>query len=403
MSEPGLNGENNFELGKNWVQNLVAFARPSTGGTGWCQGQVEEYDVEIAKYHADACHSISAPIRRLPDEMMLQIFHLCSPLKHLASYGDWGYLFFDADANLKTEHIAHLAQVCATWRSLVLDSPTLWSTIELDFEYMIPLSNRNNAGEILALARSLIALLQIWIDRYTFSFKELAPSKGKYPLLQTLHISRLPEDCDFFEIAPRLTAVTLESPFPAHPKLPWEQLRSLSYSDLDTKDLPIALAQVSRCPQLTSCSSAFRVCRAWSICRSQTPGIAREDPEMFLVDDILRGLTLTLDSADEPPVPRLHSFECKTFMQSKDDVYLDFIASRVAPGRNAAEPFESSIIYYRSITAANLTERLAEFVLRKEIRSRLERDHTGSLWHTEPNRSHRWRNDSAIYNSNPRI
>ncbi|KAJ7753801.1 hypothetical protein B0H16DRAFT_1690703 [Mycena metata] len=450
-----------------------------------------------------------------------------------------GYSFYNADPDLTLEHVAplyvhlrHLSQVCATWRTLVLGSPTLWSTVELDFEYMFPLSNRDNAGEILtllrtALARSLGAPLQIhirnrefgvsadaiwqllaqhshlwraakiWVDRPLSSFKELAPSKGKIPLLQTLHIWRLPADCDFFEIAPRLTAVTLESPFLTHPKLPWQQLRSLSYSNLEPKDLPTALAQVSRCPHLTrlaflhlhispdsevpilpalvsdvqslavrfsppfpslekyqvvdeflqcvtlrratalrfesgpkypllwphsafvdfswrsslhdtlrtlkisnivisatqllECLSGLPRLESLSISDSRHRGSSYtvaifEDPEMFLVNDILlQGLTLAADSADESHVPHLHSFECKTFMQFEDEVYLDFIASRVGPGRNAAGPFESSIIYYRTTTtAANLAERLAEFVLRKEIRSRLERDYTGSLWHTEP-------------------
>jgi len=84
------------------------------------------------------------------------------------------------------------------------------------------------------------------------------------------------------------------------------------------------------------------------------------------------------------PRLRLHSFDCITFMQFEASSYLDFIASRVGPGRNADGPFQSSILYYRRITANPLlAQRLSEFVLRKELMSRLERDYLGSVWPQE--------------------
>ncbi|KAJ7154626.1 hypothetical protein C8R46DRAFT_1117924 [Mycena filopes] len=527
--------------------------------------KVADYDLEMAKlqsvlakmvanrallqYHADACQSISAPIRRLPDELMLHIFQLSAPLERPVAREDWQWDTLHPDPDLSTAriaplyvHLRQLAQVCASWRDLVLGSPTLWSTIELDFQHLFPLSKRNSGAEILALvksslARSLTAPLEIyirgrgygdrdsdvwkllgqhsafwrdariWVDRHDpESFRELAPSKGNFPLLRSLHLYDLPADCDFFEIAPRLTELTLEPPFPAHPKLPWEQLRSVSYSNLEPMDIARALSQSSRSPNLTRLAfPRLHITGSWN--QSSLPPVVSpveffavgliygrrtndesgrpvldellgcltlhrarvltfqadtrplrwpyeafldfasrsslhdtlrrleisnmvisatdlleslavlprlealsvsdprhwkgsyvdailDNPELFLVDDVLlRGLTLSLDATNVNEaaalVPQLHSFECKTFMQFEDNVYLDFVASRVGPGRTATGPFESSIIYYGGIRAPNLAYRLAKLVLRKEIKSRLERDYTGSLWHMEGSREER--------------
>jgi hypothetical protein len=77
-------------------------------------------------------------------------------------------------------------------------------------------------------------------------------------------------------------------------------------------------------------------------------------------------------------------------MQFEESSYVVFISSRVGPGRNADGPFESSILYSRgkgatveAPLAKRLSVRLSQFVLRKELGSRIERDDLRSFSYVE--------------------
>ncbi|KAJ7154627.1 hypothetical protein C8R46DRAFT_1117926 [Mycena filopes] len=523
--------------------------------------KVAEYDVEIAKvqailksmggdrsvlqYHAEGCDSVSAPIRRLQNETLLEIFHLCSPLQDPSSEFDW--IDYQPDDPLPKVHRAIpryryllvLAQVCASWLNLIMDSPSLWAQIEVDYTSLV---SRGYAGygkvpkladEMTAilrefLQRSRIAPLEIYLRSRNFGyvpygpsldliaqqsnrwtqaklwpedstkavddFAAFAPVRGNLAQLKSLHISNLPDDCNFFEIAPRLTELALEELVASHPRLPWGQLRTLSYPHLFAYDLQTAISHLSRCPQIekleilrlyvsereddpvilaplvsdvqslvfgftveswsteespmvTGLLGCFTLRRAHSLrfettgeaplfwphvdflllctrsalhdtlrtldihnlsisavqlleCLSKLPrleslsicdpfygpsrlSVENIDLSKFLINDILlRGLTLAPDS--EELVPRLHTLDCKTFMQFEDSSYLDFIASRVGPGRNARGPFQSSVVYFCDLEASSvLVEGLAGFVQRQELRSRLECDHLNSHWPRE--------------------
>ncbi|KAF7348595.1 F-box domain-containing protein [Mycena venus] len=496
---------------------------------------------EVLQYHADACSSVSAPIRRLPDDLLLQIFRvgLWSQLQFPTQEKEWSNIVSREQMldhwRLRRAliaplyvHIRRLAQVCASWRDLVLGSPILWSAIELDFDYLGPAPESRDIERVVqlttsALERSADAPLQIYVRSRDFgyytdgsvldllsrhsnrwkivkiwagphphhfkNFKCLAPAMGNLPLLETLHISGLPTDCDFFEVAPRLTELTLEDPIPVHAKLPWGQLQAISYTRLYPEDLPTVISQLSYCPQITRLafymlhipdiqdwpiipafvsnvdtfvvkftvvagdaqetviidafleSITLRRCKTLHLeteckgkdsyplpwppsaflalssrsafhdtlltleilnleisatqlleCLSGLPRLEAllvSDPnhwpnshtaDVFLVNDVLlRGLTSTPDSG-LLLVPRLHSFDCRTYMQFEDNSYLNFIASRVGPGRNADGPFQSSILYYRGFSVKPLlAERLSEFVLRKQLESHFECDYSGSI------------------------
>ncbi|KAJ7753741.1 hypothetical protein B0H16DRAFT_761934 [Mycena metata] len=507
--------------------------------------KVADYDVEIAKvqailtrmsedrsilqYHADGCGSVSAPIRRLPDDMLLEIFHLCSPLQQPTYYDDWKeYHKEDPMSKLQRatpryRYLLQLAQVCASWRGLIMDSPALWAKIETDFTHLVTRKEYGASEPILAveifavsrvfLGRSAIAPLQIqlrsrhfgllpygpvldcmvqqshrwthakiWADSPSEDFAAFASVRGNLPVLENLHVSNLRDDCNFFEFAPRLTELTLEEPIAPHPKLPWGQIQTLSYAQLYSDELNDALSHLSRCPQLTSLAflrlyisdgvdpvilpplisdigslafgfileshhhtespivsellGCFTLRRAhtlrfeteesplpWSHtaflalcsrsslhdtlrtleidnltisgaqlleCLSALPRLEAlsisdpnhypSSPEKFLITDpLLRGLTLEPDCEDL--VPHLHTFDCKSFMQFKASSYLDFIASRVGPGRNAAGPFQSSILHFRDIQVDPLlVQGLNELVRRQELRFRLECDRLKSRW-----------------------
>ncbi|KAJ7753752.1 hypothetical protein B0H16DRAFT_1690679 [Mycena metata] len=493
-------------------------------------------DRSVLQYHGDI---VSAPIRTLPDEMLLEIFHLCSPLQHLTYYNDWRkYLPGDPlskvqRATPRYQYLLQLAQVCASWRSLIMDSPALWTKIEVDFTHLVTrkewaMGEPILAAEIFAvcrvfLERSAIAPLQIhlrssllpygaavdgmvqqshrwthakiWCDSQSGDLTALASVRGNLPLLENLHVSNLRDDCNFFEVAPRLTELTLEEPIAPHPRLPWGQIQTLSYAHLYSDELNDALSHLSRCPQLANLAflrlyvcdrdppvvlpsvvsdvrslafgffvesysteesaivteflGCFTLRRAHTLrlntvdeaplfwhhraflalcsrsslhgtlqtlqidnlaisatqlleCLSALPRLETlsvsdpshspssyrnsiaENPEKFLITDVLlRGLTLTPDTEDL--VPHLHTFDCKTFMQFEASSYLDFISSRVGPGRNAGGPFQSSILYFRDIQASPLlVQGLGQLIQRQELRSRLERDHLNSNWPTEP-------------------
>ncbi|KAJ7114045.1 hypothetical protein C8R44DRAFT_553372, partial [Mycena epipterygia] len=84
-----------------------------------------------------------SPIRRLPPEILLQVFLLCAPLNRLTR-----------------RDLLQLSQVCAHWRALVLGTPVFWRAVDLDMMFwshkMLPLVQK-------ALERSGSSPLQIRI------------------------------------------------------------------------------------------------------------------------------------------------------------------------------------------------------------------------------------------------
>ncbi|KAJ7090613.1 hypothetical protein C8R44DRAFT_534828, partial [Mycena epipterygia] len=80
--------------------------------------------------HYEDCRSVFSPIRRLPSEILVQIFALCSdPVFNDEEIAKrW---WSDPIACLAQEALLTVAQVCARWHSVVLGTPTLWNTIDL--------------------------------------------------------------------------------------------------------------------------------------------------------------------------------------------------------------------------------------------------------------------------------
>ncbi|KAJ6469405.1 hypothetical protein C8R45DRAFT_1078726 [Mycena sanguinolenta] len=272
--------------------------------------RVTEYDQEIGKLqsllskmvadrtilqkYAIACRSeISGPIQRLLDDILLRIFEFFCAFQPARM----GYRAFDV---LDHSLLRSLAQVCADWRSLIMDSPGLWAKIGMMDSFGIFPDRRMVPFASSALERSGTAPLHICISMQGSDFgsgllSSLLPSaftqssggsilelfaqhshrwkkamisigensravaqaltlaKGQFPLLETLYITALPDECDCFEFAPALTDITLQHPIPPNPKLPWWQLRSLAYAGLRRgTDVPQVKSQLSRCPQITT-------------------------------------------------------------------------------------------------------------------------------------------------------
>lgn len=188
--------------------------------------------------------SLSSPIRRLPSELLSEIFlHCCPP--HIYSYG----------YGRKTPQII-LSQVCNSWRNVAICTPTLWASIAVTG----PLNCPPNTVELTKtwLSRSQgcplsILYLDTWgelesthellqlvmrsserwknLDIVNVSVKALATLSevmGRIPMLTELNLSAdedhaWHEPITTFAIAPNLRRVSVNSSDIL--VLPWSQLR----------------------------------------------------------------------------------------------------------------------------------------------------------------------------------
>ncbi|KAJ7806925.1 hypothetical protein B0H14DRAFT_3765410, partial [Mycena olivaceomarginata] len=83
----------------------------------------------LASY-TDGCRSALSPIRRVPVEVLVEIFDLCLPE---------GMYQLSEDTTPEEEvdrlsgwHLLQLAQVCSLWHYTAMGTPKLWSTIAID-------------------------------------------------------------------------------------------------------------------------------------------------------------------------------------------------------------------------------------------------------------------------------
>ncbi|KAJ7328242.1 hypothetical protein DFH08DRAFT_883675 [Mycena albidolilacea] len=86
----------------------------------------------------DRSHSmLDTPVRRLPNEVLVQIFELCEapqeePTLEVLAPDDWENQTDKELLRLAGGDLAAIAQVSTHWRNLVLNTPLLWTRITLD-------------------------------------------------------------------------------------------------------------------------------------------------------------------------------------------------------------------------------------------------------------------------------
>ncbi|KAJ6516900.1 hypothetical protein C8R47DRAFT_1268679 [Mycena vitilis] len=239
---------------------------------------------ETFKLHAAQCSSLFAPIRSLPPEILLKIF----------AYSSRPWDFRLAGELSSREHMERLAKapflkicrVCSAWRSIIMETPSLWAAIEINLnEWLLP-SVERRAKPLLAvgIARTAACLLRVKVTATAFpyfgdsgmvllgecsrrwrsahlrlnaaAFRAISFTRGNFPLLETLYLDSqsLPE-VNIFEVAPRLRAVTLRAYGAIGPlSLPWEQLTTLNYTG-DPRDPPGLrpfMGLIHRCTSLTA-------------------------------------------------------------------------------------------------------------------------------------------------------
>ncbi|KAJ7274948.1 hypothetical protein C8J57DRAFT_1127747, partial [Mycena rebaudengoi] len=136
-------------------------------------GELARYDTEIGRLQGildkmqvaraalqsryDTSRSIVAPVRRLPSEILRDIFALIPPD---ARSSDSLKL---ADIAIKEEtrrvaqvHLLRLAGVCLRWRGLVMGDPVLWSEILLEVRYW-ECSHSPDRARMIALLSSVLS------------------------------------------------------------------------------------------------------------------------------------------------------------------------------------------------------------------------------------------------------
>ncbi|KAJ7628243.1 hypothetical protein DFH06DRAFT_1102793 [Mycena polygramma] len=254
--------------------------------------ELERYDTEIQRVqdilsgvtakraafaaHVEACRSVYSPVRRLPVELLAEIFEICSATqKNLSSLNPTTPT--RELERLAKHHLLQLSQVSATWRKVALGTPRLWASIVLNTTLWV-VSAAPMAKAISLLASALersaahpltlgltfsgrdpnaFAVMQL-LSQHAHRWKHidihapgdsaqyLAPVTGHLPLLETASLQTYLKWMDVFQLAPALRQVTVHGLHQYVPKLPWAQIRDFSYvglKGLPSPPAPLSIAQ----------------------------------------------------------------------------------------------------------------------------------------------------------------
>ncbi|KAJ6484072.1 hypothetical protein C8R45DRAFT_1000099 [Mycena sanguinolenta] len=244
---------------------------------------VARYDIEINRLvaerdaqqrYSDQLSSVFAPVRRLPTEILVEIFKLCFSTSIL--YCD-GTQSIPMEVPVGLPHPMNLLQVCSSWYDTIMATPSLWADIEVDL-HVIDDQRLRRLSRSLARSKkhpltlcvscqaanrgldSLVCCADRWriVDLYIESDERTralfaSNVRGTLPLLERLGLggSGL-EGLDAFVTAPKLTHVILSDLKTPLPKLPWNQFHEFTYYTSDPVpagvDIVIHLLEsMSRC------------------------------------------------------------------------------------------------------------------------------------------------------------
>ncbi|KAJ6479501.1 hypothetical protein C8R47DRAFT_608140 [Mycena vitilis] len=238
-------------------------------------GELARYDAEISQLQAqlkdvkddrlalqtyyNECISLKAPIRRLPVEILAEIFTFCdSPsAAQLAGLRDEDVVSINAALSLLAHApLLSASQVCARWHEIVIGTPKLWGTIHLDGVLWATPARTEKMMDVLqaVLQRGgnrplsvtvmgcgiqphppALELLAAHSERWqlvrlagmVFDLRSLSAAKGKLPRLQTLSVWGELQCLDVFDCAPLLDVAE----FGCTP-LCWSELSTLPVNQL---------------------------------------------------------------------------------------------------------------------------------------------------------------------------
>ncbi|KAJ7773926.1 hypothetical protein B0H16DRAFT_114793 [Mycena metata] len=86
--------------------------------------------VLLGQYHD--CQTLLAPARRLPPEILGEIFTLTSDSASTSASANGNSNYAASLERIANSSILALSQVCARWHDIALGTPALWSKVELD-------------------------------------------------------------------------------------------------------------------------------------------------------------------------------------------------------------------------------------------------------------------------------
>ncbi|KAJ7230089.1 hypothetical protein GGX14DRAFT_582111 [Mycena pura] len=238
--------------------------------------------------------NIPAHIRRLPTEILVHIFSLHSAADAHTFYRS-SHDYRTELARLANVRLLSLSQVCSRWHGIVMNTPTLWSRLQLNGVLWVTRSRWNKTIALLtsALERGRNALISVAIsdDRLrpplaqvfallaqhshrwevatfscSFNRHDLALLDGKLPCLKRIEIyapRRASRALDFLLGAPHLIALTagVEVLERSSTRIPFKRLRKFVCLTRVPSQIARAISVTPRLPDGSHFQLAFYVDR----------------------------------------------------------------------------------------------------------------------------------------------
>lgn len=259
--------------------------------------------------------ALVAPIRRLPSEILSEIFLHCMDPKGFGPEYD-----FREQPCLDKMPLL-LGEICSRWRSIALSTPRLWASLSLSIrpKYLnsdtklaktwlsrsgtcpLFISLRNGKpfqNNMQRLMQVLLAHCEHWYDiRLAVNMpilRALSPAKNRLPMLQKLYICMTNVDAfDIFNSAPQLRYFYLAGyNVLSKIQIPWNQLQ---YCDTGNLQTDLCLDLFSLTPNLVRCTVS-------------PSGQESSEPRSPVQLPHLRSITIsrTVQLLDKLLVPELH-------------------------------------------------------------------------------------------------
>ncbi|KAJ7611970.1 hypothetical protein DFH06DRAFT_1371570 [Mycena polygramma] len=261
-------------------------------------------DREVLKRFYGHCVGIvDAPVRRLPKEILSNIFSLCGEpseddITHAMSdipVSSWNEAARHELWRIGGGALAACSQVSAHWRDVVRGTPTLWSAVEVDlrcwtapeqattYQRCLPamlgctlrdalkygqqtsLSIRVHGIGELEYDPTALDILAEHCERWSVAtfvlhpelLRHLSPVEGRLPRLEMLSVNgpgveeghpSLSGTMSYFSKAPCLHSVQFHGPMPLLAALPLEQLIYLALLRVDGQNIDTVLPHMTRLP-----------------------------------------------------------------------------------------------------------------------------------------------------------
>ncbi|KAJ6505827.1 hypothetical protein C8R47DRAFT_1315994 [Mycena vitilis] len=266
---------------------------------------------ELLDYTA-GCRSLFSPIRRLPTEIITEIFALCSP-GQVSFFDPMEETPGDMFGRSSQSHLLRLSQASSHWRDIIMQTPWLWATIAVDCPEPGGQAKRTTALLSRSLERSGSCLLAVgcignsmdggalellaqhsarWQTADIYLNKaaadSLSSSRGNFSNLKRLKIGGFGPRSNLFSTASKLTHVTLAISQGMVPDLPWAELRQVDFYFLHQDPSEI----LSVLTIMGACSSGC----VFNVYRLDLGLLAHQPPLAAVVSDI-QALSLSLDGS----------------------------------------------------------------------------------------------------------